>query len=109
MIAVFISRLLKVTAITFSGIAAGGASALVLLHLRDLISGKREALAFALSRVGFVIIVVLLAKIVVRLPELPPSGDVWWYVIGLVLAGLGYSWLAARSLRSYLAARKGKP
>lgn len=108
MIAVFISRLLKVVAITFSGIAAGGATALVLFHMRDMLDGKREAMAFALSRIGFVIIVVLLAKIVIRLPELPPSGDVWWYVTGLVLAGLGYSWLAARSLRAFLAARKEK-
>lgn len=106
MIAVLVARALKVTAITFSGIAIGGAGSLVLIHVRDSLRGQREAIAFAIARIGFCIIVALLAKLVIRLPELPPTADVWWYVTGLVLSGLGYAWLAVWSFRK---SRRRKP
>jgi uncharacterized protein HemY len=98
-IATVLTRALWVISITFSGIAIGGAAGLVLIHIRDALAGDRDAIAFALARIGFIIIVFLLAKLVVRLSELQPTGDTWWYVTALVLTGIGYSWLAFGAFR----------
>lgn len=96
----------RLVALTLSGVAIGGAGYLTLVHLRDVLHGDYEAGAYASARVGFIIIVYLLAKLVIHLHELPLTGDVGWYLLGLTLSGAGYGYLAVRALLGYRKGRK---
>jgi hypothetical protein len=61
---------------------------------------RRLNAAYALARVGFVIVTALVAEAVLRAPDLAPSWRVIGYTVGIIMTAVGYVGVAIESRKA---------
>lgn len=69
--------------------AAGVGAWLSVLNVRDVLAGRPWAWAYACARIGSVLIIVPVATLLLRVPEVELSWASGIYGLGIVLAGVG--------------------
>jgi hypothetical protein len=77
----------------FSAFAVGLAAYIAVSRLRSVTEDGWQ-LFYALAALGFAIVVALVAELVFKAPDIPPSWRGWFYITGLTLGGVGYLGIA---------------